>query len=161
MIPSLAASMGTAAVTRNLSASARMFLVAFAGFSTETADLSGRAYREALSRTGSKVIADKAVDETVDSQLILAPSYLLGSKLYTGGWKKIFGKELNLGGRVLVGAGAEFTEEGVLQEYPQQLFEEAIKERGEYEAAPEFASVEKLWQMFLLLCFLVGQVLLV
>lgn len=143
MIPSLAASMGTAAVTRNLSASARMFLVAFAGFSTETADLSGRAYREALSRTGSKVIADKAVDETVDSQLILAPSYLLGSKLYTGGWKKIFGKELNLGGRVLVGAGAEFTEEGVLQEYPQQLFEEAIKERGEYEAAPEFASVEK------------------
>ena len=143
MIPSLAASMGTAAVTRNLSASARMFLVAFAGFSTETADLSGRAYREALSRTGSKVIADKAADETVDSQLILAPSYLLGSKLYTGGWKKIFGKELNLGGRVLVGAGAELTEEGVLQEYPQQLFQEAIEKRGEYEAAPEFASVEK------------------
>lgn len=139
MTPSIAASIATAVATKNLSTAARMYSVAAAGFTTESLDLSGRAYQTALEETGSTAIAENAAKETIDSQLLLAPTYLLSSLPFIGGLSKIANRPL----RMLAGGTVEFGTEGLLQELPQQISEESIQKYGEFERALEFLTPQK------------------
>lgn len=139
MAPSIAASIATALATRNLSAAARMYFVAAARITTESLDLTGRAYQTALEETGSTAIAENAAKETIDSQLLIAPTYLLSSLPFIGGLSKIANRPL----RMLAGGIVEFGTEGLLQELPQQISEESIQKYGEFERALEFLTPQK------------------
>lgn len=139
MTPSLLASIGTALATRNLSTTARMFTVGGARLVVESSDVSARAYQTALETTGSQAIAKNAANETIDSQLLLAPTYLISSLPFIGGLKRIANRPL----RVVTGGLVEYGTEGGLQEFPQQIFEESIQKYGEFERAGEFATMEK------------------
>jgi hypothetical protein len=140
MLPSITASMATAVATKNLSASARIMSTALAGFSTETADLMGRSYREALKRSGSVEEAQNAAKQTFDSQLLIAPTYVLDALPFVGGIKGISNPVLRFGAN----GALEYSSETFLQEYPQTLFETAIAETGDATRAGEFASLESL-----------------
>ena len=139
MAPSIAASIATAVATKNLSTAARMYAVGGVGYVVETSDLSGRAYQTALEETGSTAIAKNAATETIDSQLLFAPTYLLSSLPFIGGLSKIANRPL----RMLAGGTVEFGTEGLLQELPQQISEESIQKYGEFERALEFLTPEK------------------
>jgi len=139
MAPSITASIVTAIATKNLSTASRMFAVGGVGFVVETSDLSGRAYQTALEETGSTAIAKNAATETIDSQLLLFPTYLLTAIPFIGGLSKIANRPL----RMLAGGTVEFLSEGLLQELPQQISEESIQKYGEFERALEFLTPEK------------------
>jgi hypothetical protein len=140
MIPSVVASAAAAATTRNLSTSARLLSTALAGFTSETADLMARSYRDALKRSGSVEEAKNAAIETFNSQLVLTPAYVPSALPFVGGIKRIKNPMLRFGANGLL----EYTTETFLQEYPQNIMERAIAETGEYESAPSFASLESL-----------------
>ena len=139
MIPSLTASIGTAVVTKNAPMAVRIAATGLAGWSSETLDLSGRAYRTALEKSGSEEVARSAASETIDSQLLLMPTYALDALPFVGAFKGIRNPILRVGTGGVVEYVQEFT-----QEYPQNLAEKAISETGRYNTMWDNISKESM-----------------
>ena len=139
MIPTILTSITTAAITKDASLTTRTALVGMAGFISESADIAGRAQKEALAKTGSEEAARKARNESYDGQWKLLPLYGIGALKYVRAFKNI--KNIPL--RLITG-GAVDTVDELFTEYPQNLMEISIKETGEYENFMDYSSWEKL-----------------
>jgi len=128
MMPSVAASLGTAALTKNASMTTRILATGAAGWATETIDIAGRQYKEALERTGSEAEAKNAASEAIDAQIAMSYMYLADGLPFIGAYKKIANPVLRIG----TGATVEYVTEGI-QEYGQGLAEKSISGSRDYE----------------------------
>ncbi len=124
MIPAIAAG----AVTGGLGASPFVsgMVASIAGFGGESSDLAGRMYDDTFRETGDAAKAAERSKMVFDSQMILAPTYMLEMLPVFGDLTTKFTK--GLFSKVLLGAGIEYTTETFLQEFPQNSFEKAIRE---------------------------------
>lgn len=140
MIPSLAATAAATLATGGIGAPIAVTLLAggAAAWMAETADIAGRMYEDIFSQTGDVSVAEKAAKQTLDSQLALMPFYALEGLPFIG--KSL--KAIKSGaGKMLLGGTAELaTEFG--QEYPQNLFEEAIRNDKSFLEGLKNASLE-------------------
>ena len=139
MLPSVLAGITSGVLTRNAGLTTRIVATGAAGWATETVDIAGRQYKEALERTGSTAEAENAASEAIDGQIMLSPTYLLEGLPFIGAFKKISNPVLRVG----TGAAVEYTGE-LMQEYPQGLMEEQIVKTGEVEGFTKRASLESL-----------------
>jgi hypothetical protein len=137
MLPSLAAGIATGIATKNMGLASRIILTGAAGWTTETIDIAGRQYKEALERTGSVSTAKDAAKEAIEGQVLLAPTYLLESAKFVQAFKKISNPILRIGTGALVEYTGEF-----IQEYPQGLMERSIS-TPYYEGGGEFENLNK------------------
>lgn len=137
MLPSMAATAATAALTKNASITTRVASTAFAGWTTETIDIAGGAYTRVLEETGSVEEAKNAASESIDSQINGIWMYAAEGLPFIGAWRKI----KRMVPRIVIGGGVEYASE-LGQEYYQNISEEAIVETGEYENMANYISEE-------------------
>jgi SHS2 domain-containing protein len=145
MAPMLAASTGVGMVTGGVGGGAMLTTLAAgtAGFGVETMSITQDAYDQKFKETGSVAKAEEAANKSFNGQVMLMPMYALGMAPFFG---NIGGKLAKIG---MNNAPARFIAGGVMetvselgQEYPQQLFEQAIADDKELSAAFDYASVE-------------------
>jgi hypothetical protein len=145
MAPMLVASAGVGAVTGGVGGGAMLQTLAAgtAGFGVETMSITQDAYDQKFKETGSVAKAEEAANKSFNGQVMLMPMYALGMAPFFG---NIGGKLAKIG---MNNAPARFIAGGVMetvselgQEYPQQLFEQAIADDKELSAAFDYASVE-------------------
>lgn len=101
---------------------------ALVSWATETMDIAGNMYKDRFAETGSVEKASKAADQVVQSQSAIMITY--GAEMLPflkGALSGIKNKAL----RVAAGAGIEYGTE-MLQEYPQNIFEQNIRAGREY-----------------------------
>lgn len=129
MTGSIVAAGGTAIATEGVGAPYAISLLAsgFAGWAAETLDITGRMYDETFAETGNVETALKRSKQSMDSQIALMPFYSLEGLPFLG--KAL--KAIPLPERILLGGAIEFGTE-FTQEYPQNLFEEAIRQDKPY-----------------------------
>ena len=142
MTPSMIASVGTVVATRGSGASTALQLLASgaAGWAAETVDIAGGMYNDKFSETGDASKAKNAANQSLQSQILLAPTYALEGLPFMG-------KAIKLGKNAitsaLLGGTVEFITE-MTQEYPQNLFEESIKKDGTLATAFNYHSSQRL-----------------
>jgi SHS2 domain-containing protein len=145
MAPMLVASTGVGMVTGGVGGGAMLTTLAAgtAGFGVETMSITQDAYDQKFKETGSVAKAEEAANKSFNGQVMLMPMYALGMAPFFG---NIGGKLAKIG---MNNAPARFIAGGVMetvselgQEYPQQLFEQAIADDKELSAAFDYASVE-------------------
>ena len=137
MLPSIGTGIATGVATRNASMATRIIATGLSGLTTETIDMAGRAYKDALERTGSKEQAKNAASETIDGQISLSPLYMFEGLPFVGAFKKISNPVIRVG----TGTTVEYASE-LMQEYPQGLMEQSIQKTGDYENFTDYASME-------------------
>jgi hypothetical protein len=130
MLPSVLAGITSGVLTRNAGLTTRIVATGAAGWATETVDIAGRQYKEALERTGSTAEAENAASEAIDGQIRLSPIYLLSGFPFIGAFKKIANPVLRVG----TGAAVEYVTE-TIQETAQGLMEQQIIKSGTVEGS--------------------------
>jgi len=145
MAPMLVASAGVGAVTGGVGGGAMLQTLAAggAGWGVETISITQDAYDQKFKETGSVAKAEEAANKSFNGQVMLMPMYALEMVPFFG---DVAGKLAKIG---MNNAPARFIAGGVMetvselgQEYPQQLFEQAIADDKELSAAFDYASVE-------------------
>lgn len=129
---SMATSMGLTAAAVATTGGTIMPLIigGLAGWTSESIEMAGNIGADVFEQTGSLKKAEDASAKSWETQIALMPLYALESAPFMKGFVK--GKTIL--GRVTKGAVMEFVPE-LLQEYPQNIFEEAIKKGASpYEA---------------------------
>ena len=141
MTPALAAGAITALVTEGLAAPQALKMVAssFAAWNAESTDIAQGMYNDVFAKTGSEQKANEAADKIWTSQKYLMPAYAFEMLPMFGSILKGVG---GLGKRMAVGGAIEFGTE-MLQEYPQNLVEEAVRNGGEISDAIKYNTLEK------------------
>jgi len=97
---------------------------ALASFYAESLDMAGRMQNEIFSKTGSAAEANEAAAKTMETQYSLMWAYSLDALPFVG---KLLRGIPTAGLRIGTGAAIEYLSE-LTQEYPQNVFEEAIRE---------------------------------
>ena len=145
MAPMLAASIPAGMVTGGLGGGAMLTTLASgaAGWGVETMSITQDAYDQKFKETGSASKADEAADKSFKGQVYLMPMYALEMVPFFGDVASKLGKVGmdNMAARFIVGGTVETVAE-MGQEYPQQLFEQAIVDDKQLSDAFEYASVE-------------------
>jgi SHS2 domain-containing protein len=145
MAPMLVVSTGVGMVTGGVGGGAMLTTLAAgtAGWGVETMSITQDAYDQKFKETGSVAKAEDAANKSFNGQVMLMPMYALGMAPFFG---NIGGKLAKIG---MNNAPSRFIAGGVMetvselgQEYPQQLFEQAIADDKELSAAFDYASVE-------------------
>ena len=143
MLPTILASIGVGAATRNANLTVRTFTTGMAAFMADSVDQTSRSYMETMARTGSTEQAKNAAEETFASQMAFMPTYAVGALPFVKGFAKI----KNTPTRILVGATTELAEE-TIQEYGQNLAQESIEKTGEAKNLLQFATPESFTETF-------------
>ena len=145
MAPMLVASTGVGMVTGGVGGGAMLTTLAAggAGWGIETMSITQDAYDQKFKETGSVAKAEDAANKSFNGQVMLMPMYALEMVPFFG---NIGGKLAKIGmnnapARLIAGGVMETVSE-LGQEYPQQLFEQAIADDKELSAAFDYASVE-------------------
>ncbi len=121
MTTSLIASGVTALATKNAPLTMRLAITGFAGWASETADITGRAYDDIFSRTQDAAKAQEAFDKSLDTQVKLMPLYAFEGLPFIGNALS----KMSLIPRVVAGGAIETITE-FAQELPQGIAEENI-----------------------------------
>ena len=121
MTTSLIASGVTALATKNAPLTMRLAITGFAGWASETADITGRAYDDMFSRTQDAAQAQEAFDKSLDTQVKLMPLYAFEGLPFIGNALS----KMSLIPRVIAGGAIETITE-FAQELPQGIAEENI-----------------------------------
>jgi len=145
MAPMLVASTGVGMVTGGVGGGAMLTTLAAggAGWGVETMSITQDAYDQKFKETGSVAKAEDAANKSFNGQVMLMPMYALEMVPFFG---DVAGKLAKIGmnnapARLIAGGVMETVSE-LGQEYPQQLFEQAIADDKELSAAFDYASVE-------------------
>lgn len=147
MVPGIALTAGAAALTKDWNLTSRLATTAVTGWAAETADMAGTIKNDVLEKTGDPAKADKAARDMWRSQTYILPLYALEGAPFIGdfytqigkkiapklfaeaakGSRKTFGQWAKEAAAKSVGAGAAEVVTETLQEFPQNINEEAIR----------------------------------
>jgi len=106
---------------------------AVTNYTLETASIAGSIEKQILESTGSYEKALNGYRQAIESQLAIAPSYIIEMLPFISGFYKVFGKAgKTFAGRALAGGITEYTTEVATQEWPQTVFEKAIIEGKDF-----------------------------
>jgi hypothetical protein len=145
MTPGLLASIGTGGVGAYAGAGALATTLAAgtAGWGVESATIVQDAYDQKFKETASATKAEDAASKSLKGQVMLMPMYALEMVPFFGDLATKLGKIGldNMAARFAVGGAIETIAE-MGQEYPQQLFEQAIADDKDLSDAFDYASVK-------------------
>ena len=145
MTPGLLASFGTGGVGAYAGAGtlATTLAAGTAGWGVESATIVQDAYDQKFKETGSATKAEDAASKSLKGQVMLMPMYALEMVPFFGDLATKLGKIGldNMAARFAVGGATETVAE-MGQEYPQQLFEQAIADDKDLSDAFDYASVK-------------------
>lgn len=147
MVPGIALTAGAAALTKDWNLTSRLATTAVTGWAAETADMAGTIKNDVLEKTGDPAKADKAARDMWRSQTYILPLYALEGAPFIGefytqigkkiapklfaeaakGSRKTFGQWAKEAAAKSVGAGTAEVVTETLQEFPQNINEEAIR----------------------------------
>lgn len=130
MTPSMLAAFPTGGASVALGAGAMTTAVVsgVAAWGMETMDMAGNMYNDILAETGNVAEAKSASDKIVQSQVALMPTYAIEMLPFVHGGLSAVKSKL---GKVVAGAAIEYGSE-YTQEFPQNIFEQNIREGRDY-----------------------------